>query len=707
MSRNNRKNRGKKPKGSVGGSHSRKQQHQKKPSRPGGRGRPGAPKGANPWSSQGKRGQGPQRTLTLQATVDKNAKGFAHLVFDSKDLEDVFVPPREAERFFPNDRVTVTFRPNGEVLSIQLLEHRYRELVGRFTLTTSERGRNAPNGGVVIFERKKIREEVFVPFWPGDPMTAKEGDWVRIKLNFHERGRHQVTGELLEVFGPELPARADIQMIAGEFNLAEEHSAEANALAASFKLEVPGKDMEGRVDLREVPFITIDGETARDFDDAVFVERHKSGYLLWVAIADVSHYVKEKSIIDIDAYKRATSVYFPERAFHMLPRPLSENLCSLRPNEPRLAMVAKMVFDRNGVRESTEVMNAVIFSRRRATYTEIFAEYEAKGKDKNWEYRPHFELYKLIRSQRSKRGSIDFELPEPYVEVDPEGNPTAIETRSRNDAHKLIEDFMIAANEAVTEWVMEKNWPFIFRTHDRPSAQALENFAKLAKTAGVHVDLHAAIESPAILADLVREFEKNPASFLLNTMLLRSMKQAVYTAEHGIHYGLASEGYTHFTSPIRRYPDLIVHRILKQILKNPGDRAARSHYEEKLPEMAQHCSFRERLATQAERESHKLKAARLMMKELGNVFPARIVGMTERGMFAQIASPYVEGFIAQDKMDDDFYQFNEDRMIFYGKRKKKTFKVGQDVTIQVVSVNLEKRMIDFVLTEEDGQNSPD
>lgn len=631
-----------------------------------------------------KKGLSP-RGQRLKAIVDKNRKGFAFLQFENRKFEDEFVSPREAAGLFHGDRVEVFFGPNGQVINLKVLSHRFRELVGRFTPHPSAR----TGGGWVVYERKRAREEVFVP---GAVRGVKAGDWIRAKLHFHEKGPHPVTAEVTEVYGTDLPASADIEMVAAEFNLEEDHSEAAKKEASGLSLHVPGIDLDGRVDLRDLPLITIDGETARDFDDAVYVERHKSGFVLWVAIADVSHYVVHGSALDREAQSRGTSVYFPERAFHMLPRELSENLCSLRPNEPRLAMVAKMEVDHAGQVTQTEVLEAVMQSKRRATYEEIQKEWIENKKNPNWEFAPHFDLYRVLRKVRSNRGSIDFDLPESEVRVTPQGDVKSIMRRERQDSHRLIEEFMIAANEAVTAWMMKRDWPFVYRVHDVPSQQALEKFQSLAAHVGVRFSIEDAA-SPQVLADLVRRLDGNPAQDLLNTALLRSMKQAVYSSTHGIHYGLASEGYTHFTSPIRRYPDLVVHRLLRMALHSRGKSVDK--LERELAEICEHCSYRERLASDAERESIKLKQVRAMIPNLGEEFDGKVVGMMEAGLFVQLENPYVEGMVPKEALIDDLYQFDEERMIFSGRRKKRMFKVGTPMRIRVVRADIDRRQIDF------------
>jgi ribonuclease R len=648
-------------------------------------------------SSQGLEGR------TLRGTVDKNRKGFGFIQFENRKLEDLFLPPHLADSTFHGDRVEVEIGQRGEVRKLIVLEHRFRELVGRYSPMQSA-GRGPRRGGFVVYERKRAREEVFLPMGGG---RAQAGDWIRCSLEFHAEGPHQVTAEVIEVYGAELPATADVQMVAAEYGLIEEHSEEAEREARSFTLEVPGRDLAGRDDLREVPFLTIDGETARDFDDAVHVERRKSGYRLWVAIADVSHYVQPGSHLDQEALSRGTSVYFPERAFHMLPTALSTELCSLRPNVPRLSMACWIDYDRHGNPGEVHVMEAVIQSRRRATYTEIASELEEHGKDSSWEFQPHFELYRLIRKSRSDRGSIDFDLPEADVVVDEKGEPIEIVNRGRNDAHRLIEEFMIAANEGVTRWMMQRQWPFVYRVHDEPALAALQRFEELAGTVGIPVSFSSGKHgpegsvSPKVLADVVRRVEGHPAQDLLNMALLRSLKQAIYSSTHGQHYGLASEAYTHFTSPIRRYPDLVVHRLIRWALRvekrieAPLKRHERDELEKELAEICDHCSYRERVAAEADREAIRLKQVRLMSRHLGDEFDAKVIGMTETGLFVQIATPFCEGMVSRDSMNDDFYEFNEERMVFFGRRTRRTYKVGQALKVRVVRTDLDRRQIDF------------
>lgn len=633
--------------------------------------------------------------LKLKARVDKNRKGFGFLAFEDRKREDAFIPPREADQLFHGDRVLATLDGRGRVVSIEVIEHRFRELVGRY-----QPHPNVKRGGYVVYERKRAREEVYVKT---PPPNVKPEDWVKAKLIFDDSGFVTVTAEITDIYGTELPASADLPMVAAEYNLTEEHPEQAEAEARSFSLNIDHElKQPGRIDMRSTPFITIDGETARDFDDAVYVERDKKGYILWVAIADVSHYVRAGTALDDSARSRGTSVYFPERAFHMLPRALSENLCSLRPNEPRMAMVAKISCGNDGAPRDTEIFEALIESKRRATYNEIEDEYQKHQSNPHWEFAVHFELYRKMRTNRSNRGSIDFDLPEAELKVEPNGVPISITNRPRLDAHRLIEEFMIAANEAVTVWALARQWPFIYRVHDEPSEQSLEKFQRLAETMGVSFvitpeNLHQT------LRDLVARLEGHPAQTLLNTALLRSMKQAIYSSTHGGHFGLASTGYTHFTSPIRRYPDLIVHRMLRHALRvekkqeKPPTREALAEIERDLEDAAEHCSYRERIATDAERESIRLKQVRFMIPQVGNDFEGKVIGMIESGFFVQLKDPYVEGMVAKDTLDDDAYEFDTDRMVFIGRRTKRQFNIGDVVTIKVIKASIDTRTVDFQL----------
>ncbi len=618
----------------------------------------------------------------VRGTIEKNKRGFGFINFDSNKFEDLFVPRETADQYFHGDRLELLIDVQGRVHEITLIEHRFKEIVGQY------------QSGTIIYERRNAYEAIPLKTTVKD---LRPGEWIRATLQFSEGEAKRPQAIYVERFGESFPPDIDIKMIAAEYNLFAEPSPEAVAQADTLKLDITEALKGGRKDHRTVPLITIDGETARDFDDAVYVERTKTGFILWVSIADVSYYVTPDTPLDKDAFARATSVYFPERAFHMLPSNLSENLCSLRPKEPRLALTAILEFDHAGTKTKTTITESLIESKRRATYEEIHAEMLANKGNRNWEFAPHFELYEILKKLRTQRGSIDFEFPESQILVDKQGEPTEIKMLTRHDSHRLIEEFMIAANESVTEWALEKKWPFIYRIHETPTRQGLEKFEKIAATVGHPVRIDEDAVSPKLIAELARQFKDHPAKALLNMGLLRAMKQAVYSSEHDIHFGLASEGYTHFTSPIRRYPDLIVHRLLKEALYKEAKDLNFKKMKLRLADQAAHCSYRERLADSAERDMDRLKQVRFMVKRLGEVYEGQIIGMNERGIFMQLTEPFVEGFLPKEALADDIYEFNEGKFFFFGRSARKLYKIGDRFEVQVNRVSLERREIEFGL----------
>ncbi len=577
------------------------------------------------------------------------------------------MPRQEAARLFPGDRVRAELSASGEVESLEVIEHAIREVVGTFRRSGDRRGGVL---GWVRFERRNAREDIPVTLASKGSLPP-DGHWVRIELRFRDHGPFPVTGRLVEALGLTIPASSDIGMIAGELGLVEAHAPEAIAEAEAFPREV---SRGGRTDLTNVPFLTIDGETARDFDDAVHVDHRDGGFTLWVAIADVSTYVRVGSALDSEARARGTSVYFPERAFHMLPSALSEGLCSLKPGVPRLAFTCRAELDQDGRPRKTELFESVIRSRRRATYTEIEAERSRNEGNRDWEFAAHFGLFRLLRRRRLGRGALDFDLPEAETKVDAEGNPTSIRRLIRNDAHRLIEEFMIAANEAVTVWAIDRKIPFLYRVHDEPARKSISEFAANAAASGKK--LHLSPERPLVrvLSEYLREIAEHPLADYLNYLLLRSLKQAVYSEVNAGHFGLASVAYTHFTSPIRRYPDLVVHRLLRAALR--GQKPARAA---ELEAIAAHCSHRERVAADAERQAVRLKQARFMAAHLGEEFDGVVVHVADSGVIVRFEDPFVEGFLPWDASSGP------------------APRVGTRLRVSVVRTDLEARRVELAL----------
>lgn len=614
--------------------------------------------------------------LRLKARIDKTRQGAAYLIFDDNSFEDLFVPARFAEEYFHGDRVLVAINDNTmEVASIELINHRATEWMAQIT---------GPKQANIL--TKKGDEPVTID----SPLQGKKGDYVKVVLKDGRRARS------VQLLGQDIPASHDCDWIAREHGLVEHHSPAAKQEAQKFPTEINEKSDPNRKDLRDIPFITIDGKTARDFDDAIFVERHESTkWKLWVAIADVSHYVTPGSKIDIEAHERGTSVYFPERAFHMLPRELSEELCSLKPNVPRYAFVSEIIIDDKGKIEKTNLHIALIESRRRATYEEIEEEKNSPT------HADMFALYRLLRGVRNTRGSMDFDLEELEILVDSGGEPTQITIRQRLDSHRLIEEFMIKANEAVTEWAIHNKAPFIYRIHAAPTPIALAKFLDTCRSFGVSTPKGLAPENPASWQKLIENIRGHTAEHVLNYGLLRSMKQAVYSVTNEGHFGLASTAYTHFTSPIRRYPDLQVHRELKRtLLKQSKDQKKETAL---LKEVSEHCSYRERLASEAERDALKLKQVRFMARRLGEIMTARVEGVQERGCFLRTLESPVDGFLPIQNLKD-YYTFNEGRHELIGRRSNNKISVGSVIQVQCVKADLIERSIEFSETSQEEKS---
>ncbi len=613
-----------------------------------------------------------------KATVDKaNPSGTAYLSFDDPKKTDIRLDPEESQKLLHGDRVLYR-SPKHPIV---VLFRRFQLVCGRLY--------KFKNKAIVLYERRRLRQEFEVDKPNEIPANYKHMDYVLAKMV--PGSLHHVS--LVEHFGDEVPARADLVIASGEFGLEEHWSQEAVTEAENLTLDLSDPR---RKDLRHIPFFTIDGETARDFDDAIHVEKSGENYILYVAIADVSSYVKPGTAIDKDAYARATSVYFPERAFHMLPHALSEGLCSLRPNEPRLALVCKSTITPKGQRIENEVFEAIIESKRRATYTEIEEELKQHEKDPKWIYRYHAELYRILRAHREDRGSIDFELNEGEIRVDSNGEPTTITLRPRLDAHRLIEEFMISANEGVSEFAEERGAPFLYRIHEPPKDRALQKFMDTLTNFGIkfRFSQHDLAKS---LQDIIEKASSHPATETINTLLLRSMSRARYSPDAIGHFGLASKAYAHFTSPIRRYPDLVVHRILKQLVYQEK---LKLHYDD-LEKIGEHCSLRERLASDAEREVNRVKHIRYMKKHLGDVFEANVRGVNERGIFVELKSLPIEGFVPILALEGDRFFFDSRLERVVGRKTRREFRIGTPIKVQCVQVSYEERTIEFAEVEAD------
>jgi len=504
-------------------------------------------------------------------------------------------------------------------------------------------------------------------------------------------------------FGPGDTPKWDTDLVIEEFGLPVAFSAEAEREAAKFPATVSVEPGGRRRDLRARATVTIDGETARDFDDAISVERTAQGYRLWVHVADVGHYVPWDSALDQSARQRGTSVYFPDRAVPMLPERLSNDLCSLNPHVDRLTMTAEMELDRHGAVVNYDLYESVIRSDARLTYTGVAAALEGGAIDEPYRsLRPLLELAAEIadrlRQRRMARGSLDFDLPEPEIVLDLQGRPTDILKEARTVAHRLIEECMLAANETVAQYLTQKQAPLLYRIHEPPDPEKLGAFNFFAKGFGHPLPKGGLTgDSPAPLQTMLESLEGRPEQRLLNHLLLRSMKRARYGPEPLGHFGLASPCYTHFTSPIRRYPDLIVHRILKEVLAHDAlPQARQKALAGLLPGLGLHASERERISMEAEWEVVKVKKARFMLERVGQTYRGHITGVSRHGVFVELEEMFVEGFVPLRALPRDQYRFDESRHALIGSHSHR-YQLADPLTIVVEGVDLDRRRVNFIL----------
>jgi ribonuclease R len=619
---------------------------------------------------------------------------------------DIFIPPRALKGAIHGDRVVVRIeqtkgrRQEGSV--IRILERRTKRLVGTF--------RKGENIAIVVPEDERLTFEVAIP--KRATLKARNGEVVVAEIvNYLPEGRSP-EGRVIEVLGDPNDLNVQTRIVINKYELPHKFLDETLSEAMSLPMAVRQEDIDGRKDLRDIPLVTIDGENARDFDDAVCVKKTKTGYILIVAIADVGHYVKDGSSIDTSAQERGTSVYFPNAVVPMLPEALSNHLCSLVPNEDRLALAVELNLDRQGNLRRTSFSKAVIRSHRRFTYTEVSRLLECKSKDIPEMDRGFAKMLKwmeelslLINAKRVERGSIDFDLPEPEIILGLQGDLEDIVRRERNIAHKIIEEFMLAANEAVAAYLAKNNIPTLYRVHPEPERLRLSDFVSFASGLGLDVTLPDEM-TPRWCQEVLIKAAGSPMEYVINTVLLRTMQQAVYSPVNIGHFGLASTHYLHFTSPIRRYPDLIVHRILSA---NIGRRKKTQLYsEEALAGLGQRCSQKERAAMEAEREMIDRLKVRFMADKVGEVYEGVISGVASFGFFVELKDAFIEGAVRLVDLTDDYYIFDQTKYRLVGQRQKKVFQIGDIIKVRVKGVNIERRHINFDVVEDDrGKDRPD
>lgn len=620
--------------------------------------------------------------------------------------EDIFIPQRQMKSAMHGDIVEVRAersrmgggKMDGRILAIS--ERATTRIVGRYEETR--------RGSIVIPEETRLNMIIAIP--AKSRGKAEDGQQVVAEIISYPIGGRPAEGRIVEILGWPDDPEVEVQSAIRRFDLPHEFGKDTLAEAEAIADTVSKEDLKGRVDLRNMPTVTIDGETARDFDDAVSLRREGEHFRLWVSIADVSHYVKPDSPLDRDAYLRGTSVYFPDRCIPMLPERLSNGICSLNPQVDRLTMTAEMLFDKNGIMLESAFYPSVIKSAARLTYTlvkQIIVDDNREAADK---YRPLTpmllemkELALILMAMRKKRGSIDFDLPEPEIIIGLTGLTEGIIRAERNLAHQLIEEFMLAANEAVATFITDKNIPFLYRVHENPDPAKLINFQEFVYGFGYEFQLIEDKVNPAELQRLLVQAAGRPEERMINYALLRCMKQARYAAENLNHFGLASRCYCHFTSPIRRYPDLTVHRILRAVLAldadKAGNRAARqlSIATENLSAIAEHTSKRERVAMEAERDVVELKKMQFMQQHISEEFNGYITGVTGFGLFVELEELFVEGLVHISTLNDDLYTHIENKHSLVGRSTRRTLRIGDQARIKVASVSPATRRIEFIL----------
>ncbi len=650
-----------------------------------------------------------QKMDLVPGRLQTNAGGFGFVVPDHPDggaasgaRQDIYVAAGNLLEAMHGDRVVARIErhtergPEGRI--IRILERSQSSIVGRFELDA------AGLGYVVPFDRR-VLTDVHVP--SGHSGAAEPGEMVVVEITRWPTATRGPVGHVVEVLGRLEEPGVDTQIIIRKHHIPDVHSEAAITEAHRLGTEVKEKDIRGRTDFRSVRTVTIDGEHARDFDDAITIERLPNGhFLLGVHIADVSHYVQDGSALDEDAYERSTSVYFPERAVHMFPAELATGLCSLNPHVDRLVQSCVMEVDRRGTVVRYEMHDGVINSDARMTYTEVNAILVERDETTTARYAelvPMFELmhelFEVLNARRRRRGSIDFDLPETEIVLTELGEIEAIVPSERNVAHRIIEEFMLLANETVAAHLTAEDVPALHRVHDPPDPKKVADFEEFITSLGYSLAAQGPSLRPKHFQKLIDRMRGTPEERPIAALMLRTMQKARYDAAPLGHFGLAAEYYTHFTSPIRRYPDLVVHRMLRASREGAISDARREELEEELPEVARHTSEMERRADEAERELVQWKKVRFMADKVGDEYTGYITGVAPFGLFVELVEHYVEGLVHVSIMAYYYYRFVEQYHTLRGEHTKRVYRLGDKVAVQVVRVDIERRQVDLGLVE--------
>ena len=640
----------------------------------------------------------PEKMNLVRGRVQGHAKGFAFILPDEEGHDDVYVNSGDLGSAMNGDIVLVRLhpkatgtRPEGQV--VRIIERGTTEVVGTYS--------DQKSYGFVVADDKRIANDIFIP--KESKKGAVDGHKVVVKITKYPEGRMSAEGEIVKVLGHKNDPGMDIISIIYKHGIPIEFPDAVIEHANSVPETIDPSDLKGRRDLRDETIVTIDGADAKDLDDAVHVKRLENGhFLLGVHIADVTNYVTEGSPIDKEAAERATSVYLVDRVIPMIPHRLSNGICSLNPQVDRLTLSCEMEINPQGQVVTHEIFQSVIKTTERMTYADV----NKILVDKDEETRARYEglvsffedmeeLAAILRKKRFDRGAIDFDFKEAKVLVDEEGKATDVVLRTRSVAEKLIEEFMLAANETVAEHFHWLKLPFVYRIHEDPDTEKLNKFLEFITNFGYVVRGNANTVHPRALQMLLEEVRGEPEETVISTVMLRSMKQAKYDTNSVGHFGLSTEFYTHFTSPIRRYPDLLVHRLIRTyLIKGKTDEETQARMRETLPDLTRHASEMERRAVEAERDTDSVKKAQYMEDKIGETFDGMISGVTSFGLFVELENT-IEGLVHVSYLTDDYYRYDEKQYAMIGERTGQVFRIGDSIEIRVVNVNVEESSIDF------------
>ncbi|HHU17789.1 MAG: ribonuclease R [Anaerovoracaceae bacterium] len=643
-----------------------------------------------------------KKSEIVKGTLSKHKRGFGFVIpeSESREKEDIFISPDGINGAMDGDYVAVRLLSSSvagatrEGIIEHILKRATTEVVGTFE--------KSKRFGFVVPYDKRLNDDIFI--LKKDFNGAQSGDMVVAKINKYPDKHNSAEGKITEIISKRGEAGGDIKALIRQFNLKQEFPSKVEAEAKKIPLKITQEEINRRVDLRYKTIITMDGADAKDLDDAVSVEMLENGnFLLGVHIADVSHYVIEGSHIDKEALKRGNSVYLIDQVIPMLPKILSNGICSLNPNADRLTLSISMEINKNGKVVNHEIYESIIHSKARMIYSEVSDMLENNDEELIEKYKEIYdsillmnELAAILRKSRDERGSLDFDIDEAYITLNEQGIPINVETAERRVANRIIEEFMLIANETIAEHFYWMGIPFVFRVHVVPNVEKIEVFKRFIQSFGLNLKGNTENIHPKALNEIIKSVKGKPEEHVVNTVMLRSMKKAFYGTECEGHFCLGVKFYCHFTSPIRRYPDLIIHRIIKEVLHGKLDIKRIRSLRRKTEKAASIASETERQALLLEREVEKLKKAEYMTYHVGEIYDGIISGVASFGFFVTIENT-IEGMVKIDSLEDDYYDFENTKYRLIGRRTNKIYTLGDRVTIRVQSVDLEQREINFVI----------